>query len=784
MMKNEIEITGFRLYRIGNSELRKKNFVPRTEKDLINEGLEGIPATVPGCVERDLAAAGLFPADVAYGDNILRCRELERTHFYYATAFDIGDGDEETILRFDGIDTAAEIFIDGKLLGKTENMLIPHEFPLFGLTRGEHELLVHIIPVSVYVDDKEVPASCWALSYSLDNLCVRKAPYMFGWDIMPRAVSAGLWRSVKLCRLPATRLEDVFLRVNKMNPQCADVSVRCALRTDADDFSRFTIGVHGECDDSVFDHKTTIFGVHNDVRFNIENPKIWQPRGYGKQHLYNVTVTVYYDEKAVCSENFRTGLRTVYLDRGKTADGKAKFDFIVNGKPVFILGTNIVPADVFPAVGDTLTDRELALVTDIGCNAVRIWGGGVYRSDEFYDRCDEYGILVWQDFMMACGIYPQNEEFAELLRKEAISVVKRLRNHPSVALWAGDNECDDIWLMCGNYGRITGTRGEFPDPNDNILTRNILPSVVAAYDGTRSYLPSSPYRDRESAITNSRPPEDHLWGPRGRFKDDFYAKNDCRFVSETGYQGCPAPASLSRFIRPDHLDKRGDGNLCTDPDWLLHAVCPEVDPHSPYTFRLLMMTRQVDYLFGNNAATLPLKDYSLASQIAQAEAMKFFIERLRADKGNRSGIIWWNLIDGFPEISDAVVDNYGCKKLAYSYIKRSQAPVCMIFDEPDADGNLTLIAVNDTLSDVSLRYSVSDAISGETLLFGPTTIRAEGKTSVCKLYQTSAKFLLTEWHGDADGINHFVTCLNTTVSFEKYREFMKNSGFDSAIEGF
>ena len=164
--------------------------------------------------------------------------------------------------------------------------------------------------------------------------------------------------------------------------------------------------------------------------------------------------------------------------------------------------------------------------------------------------------------------------------------------------------------------------------------------------------------------------------------------------------------------------------------------------------------------------------------------MKFFIERLRADKGNRSGIIWWNLIDGFPEISDAVVDNYGCKKLAYSYIKRSQAPVCMIFDEPDADGNLTLIAVNDTLSDVSLRYSVSDAISGETLLFGPTTIRAEGKTSVCKLPQTSAKFLLTEWHGDADGINHFVTCLNTTVSFEKYREFMKNSGFDSALEGF
>lgn len=351
-MKNEIEITGFRLYRIGNSELRKKNFVPRTEKDLISEGLEGIPATVPGCVERDLAAAGLFPADVAYGDNILRCRELERTHFYYATAFDIGDGDEETILRFDGIDTAAEIFIDGELLGKTENMLIPHEFPLFGLTPGEHELLVHIIPVSVYVDDKEVPASCWALSYSLDNLCVRKAPYMFGWDIMPRAVSAGLWRPVKLCRRPATRLEDVFLRVNKMNPQCADVSVRCALRTDADDFSRFTIGVHGECDDSVFDHKTTIFGVHNDVRFNIENPKIWQPRGYGKQHLYNVTVTVYYDEKAVCSENFRTGLRTVYLDRGKTADGKAKFDFIVNGKPVFILGTNIVPADVFPAVGE------------------------------------------------------------------------------------------------------------------------------------------------------------------------------------------------------------------------------------------------------------------------------------------------------------------------------------------------------------------------------------------------------------------------------------------------
>lgn len=783
-MGKTIGITDFRLYRTGHRALTESGFSPKTEIELISAGLRSIPAVVPDCVERDLAAAGEFPSNLAYGDNILKCRELERTHFFYAATFIAEPTDDDTVLCFEGIDTVSEIFVDGKLLGKTENMLIPHEFPLVGLNEGEHELLVHIIPVSVYVADKEIPASRWALRYNLDSVRVRKAPYMFGWDILPRAVSAGLWRPVTLRCRPKTRLSDVFFRVNELNPHYADVSVRVKLHTDEDDLSRFTIGVSGECEDSVFDVKYSVFGVHNDIRFGVENPKIWQVRGRGKQYLYNVAVTLYDGEIAVYTETLRTGLRTVYLDRGKEENGKKKFDLVVNGERVFVLGTNLVPTDIFPAVGDTLTERELALVTEIGCNAVRIWGGGVYRSDEFYDRCDELGLLVWQDFMMACAIYPQDAEFAALIKKEAESVVKRLRNHPSVALWAGDNECDDFWLMFGNNGRLSGKRGAALDPNDNVLTRAVIPTAVSDHDGTRPYLPSSPYRDEDSVKRGEPSPEEHLWGPRDRFKGDYYAKNDCRFASETGYHGFPSPASLRRFIRPEHIDGRGDGSVCSDPDWLVHATDPEPSPSSPYAYRIPLITRQVEYLFGGKASALSLEDYALASQISQAEAMKFFIERFRADKQNRSGIIWWNMIDGFPEISDAVVDYYGRKKLAFSYIRRSQSPVCMLFDEPDENGELTLKAVNDEPREVTLRYTVSDGMSGKILLSGNVTLPADGAAVVATLPEHAARFLLIRWNGDEAGENHYVTRIDDTIPLDEYLEFMRKTGFNRSLEGF
>jgi len=781
-MQKEVVVTGFRLYRMGHSALRKKRFAPVTERELTDEGLPVCEASVPGCVERDLGAAGVFPTDVAYGNNILQCAELERTHFWYAATFEIEETEQDVFLCFGGIDTVAEIFVDGREIGRTENMLIAHEFSLADFEAGSHELLVHIIPVSVYSMNREYPVSARALRYNLDSLCVRKSPSMYGWDIMPRAVSAGLWRDVTVCYRPASRLRDVALVIKNLDENEARLELHAGIYTEEDNLRQFSIRVRGVCEESVFEHSARLIGVNHKSGFTVAKPKIWEMRGRGKQYLYTVTVTLLCGDTQVDKLTFNTGLRTVYLDRSSVVEPGGRFRFIVNGKPVFILGTNLVPNDMFPAVGDTLFNRETELVRDIGCNMVRIWGGGVYRCDEFYDWCDENGILVWQDFMMACGCYPQDPHFSDLLREEAVSVIKRLRHHPSIALWSGDNECDG---GRGSAGQWAGTQGVVVNPNDNTLTREVLPRAVADYDSTRPYLPSSPYRDEYAFAHGGYIAEDHLWGPRDWFKGDYYVgQSKCYFASETGYHGCPSPDSLRQFIRPGHLSGRGNNKVCEDEDWLLHAANPEAAVDAAYAYRIPLMTRQAERLFGKSTEGDSLDDYALKSQISQAEAVKFFIEHFRAEKGCRSGIIWWNIIDGWPQISDAVVDYYGRKKLAYSYIKCSQSPVCLLFDEPDENGTIRLIAVNDTPEDVTVSYRVTDGMTDALLLSGTVTVAADGKGTVRMLSQDTARFLRIFWDGDHNGENHFVTRIGDDLSFGEYRSFMTKAGFDRSLEGF
>ena len=269
--------------------------------------------------------------------------------------------------------------------------------------------------------------------------------------------------------------------------------------------------------------------------------------------------------------------------------------------------------------------------------------------------------MIWQDFSMACGYYPQSESFYNKMHKEAVSVVPRLRNHPSVILWAGDNECDD------------SIKSKQIDPNTNVITRKAIPSAISKEDSymgkdTRPYLPSSPYCDPVAFETKRPMSEEHLWGPRDYFKGNFYKTSVCCFASETGYHGCPAPDSLKKFIAPENLwPWREAGENYANKAWLAHATCARTEKDHPFAYRIPLMTNQVVTLFGSEPEDLNL--YALQSQISQAEAKKYFIERFRVTKWRRTGIIWWNLIDGWPQISDAIVDWYGTKKLAYSYIK-------------------------------------------------------------------------------------------------------------------
>lgn len=759
------------------------HFTAKTVAELERCGHTVIPAQVPGNFELDMVRAGLLE-DPYFGDNVLRLQKLEDRHVWYFTTFELAcPEDRDAVLTFEGIDTAAEIFADGALLGTAENMFIPHSFSLERLAAGTHELIVHILPASVAARKRRLPLGCVCQRESSDTLLLRKAPYMYGWDIMPRIVSAGLWKPVKLEYLPKTRIGEVYLCTTRLSctpdgQRTAELRLALSAETQEALPTDLTWSVEGRCGEHRFSAKDRFFGVMSAQVFSVAQPQLWMPVGYGTPNLYDVTVCLFCRGRLCDQRQFRFGIRTVQLERTSLSGEDGEFCFRVNGQKIFAMGTNWVPTDAFPSRHALYRRRGLEMLRELGCNIVRCWGGNVYPDDAFYEDCDEHGILVWQDFAMGCGNYPNDAAQLAALEKEAVSVIVRLRNHPSLLLWSGDNECDAF-----TERRAVSLDGAVllqPDPNDNLLTRRLLPRLLAENDFARPFLPSSPYMDAE-ALRYGHPAEDHLWGPRDYFKGDYYAKADCHFASETGYHGCPAPASLAKFIGQEHLNRWGTARRCDDTHWLTHAACMETELSHPYAYRIPLMTSQVERLFGK--ASQQLSQYALQSQISQAEAKKYFIERFRIGKWRRTGIIWWNLIDGWPQISDAVVDWYGCKKLAYSYIRRSQQPFCMMVDEPK-DGMLTLCAANDTGTEAKVSYTVENLHTHQTVLLGSCKVPAHETVRIAAFPEEAGGFYLIRWQGDRCGTNHFTAAIGDGIRLESYCAYMKEADFWKDLQGF
>ncbi|MGN1346590.1 MAG: glycoside hydrolase family 2 protein, partial [Eubacteriales bacterium] len=634
---------------------------PSCYAEAVAAGMKEIPAKVPGSLETDLEAAGILP-EIFHGENVLKTYDYENVHYCLSRTFTYEPDDTEDVLVFEGIDCFAAIYVDGVKIGECDDMLYGREYPLTGLGAGEHELFVHIRPAAMEARKHVVDPSLFANEFNFDSLYVRKAPHMYGWDIMPRIVSCGIWKHVYVERRPKYHIDDVFFCTQSCNESAAHIRTTVTASIgNANVHDRCFLKFTGACGDSRFEftrpmrHSTFLFD------FDIRNPKLWFPHNYGEPNLYTVIVELYVQDKLCESREFTFGVRTVELERTSTTDqnGNGEFCFRINGKKVFAMGTNWVPVDAIHARDEERLPKILPMLTDLGCNIVRCWGGNVYENDLFYNYCDAHGIMVWQDFAMACALYPQDEYFQNLLRREVEAVVRRLRTHACIILWSGDNECDFAYLW-------SGVRR---DPNTaNVLTRRVIPDVLNILDLSRPYLPSSPYLDEDAFRSGGQnvTSEGHPWGPRDYFKGDFYRNIVCHFASEIGYHGCPSPESLAKYIDEEHL-----WPCLGDRQWLVHAATMTGEESHQYGYRIRLMWTHVETLFGKNGrATSNLRDFSRASQISQAEAKKYFIERFRLAKWRRTGIIWWNLIDGWPQISDAIVDYYYDKKLAYDYIKR------------------------------------------------------------------------------------------------------------------
>lgn len=730
-----------------------------------------IPASVPGDWPLDYVKAGLLN-EPYFRDNYLKIRDYETYHVFYGIDFTWDDDLDGVFLRFEGIDTVADAFLNGKMIGHAENMYIPHEFCANGIRKGKNELMIHIKPVALEARKYPIGACRSILKYNYEGLVIRKAVHMFGWDICPRIVSSGLWRPVYVIRKKRARIEDASIFPIAIK----DTELKCALSFDVeignDPVKPYEIEVEGVCGDSRFIIKESLWYVHGHSVFTIKNPKLWWPRGYGRADQYSITAILYKNGIEVDRLCFHQGLRTAELihDDTVSADGSGDFCFVINRKRIFVKGTNWVPVDAFHSNDAERTEKILDLVWDVGCNAMRIWGGGVYESDAFYDWCDEKGIMLWQDFMMACGTYPHTERMCTQLREEAVSVVRRLRRHASICLWAGDNECDSAF---------SGGWFDTPqNPNSNVLTREVLPAVLREEDTGRPYLPSSPYisaKAYESGLSGSTP-EQHLWGPRDYFKGHFYHDANAVFASEIGYHGCNSPASLYRFLGREQAWPI-EGNQ----QYLYHAASPETNPAAPYNYRIALMTSQLRYLFTEEPNNLD--EYARMSQISQAEAKKYFIESFRCRKGKRTGLMWWNIMDCWPQISDAVVDYYFVRKLAYFYIRRSQQPICLMIDAHT--GILTLYGVNDLLEDRNISYEVRDVSCGEMVASGFACLTADASSVLCTIPNDGEKrFYSISWTDDHEnkGSNHYL--LGTPkFDYSWYLSCLRKMGYEE-FEGF
>lgn len=699
-------------------------------RDTVGTDYGEIAATVPGNVELDLIAAGKLPQDIFMANHIESAEKYETYEWTYTTTFDCDDANRAHRITFFGVDTVAAYFVNGEKIGESKNMLVEHTFSLPSLLKTGNELKVVITPIAVANQGNAYTARLLQNGLSPESSFIRKAAHTYGWDIMPRAVSAGIWKEVCVETMPDYEFSLLNVTTDRICEDKAFLHIAFAF-TAQETVLRgggYTVQVRGECENSVFFGSCVPKMTAGFLYLTVDAPKLWNVQGRGAANLYNVTAMLLKNGEVLCEKQIRTGLRTVSL----TATDE-EFYFTVNGEKIYAMGTNWVPLSPYHSQDKARLQTAVRLLEKTGSNMLRCWGGNVYESDEFFEYMDEHGILVWQDFSFACNTYSFEASYIHEVREEARKVILRLRNHPSLALWAGDNELDQFEVASGY------------DPSQNIINREVLKQAVYEHDRGRAYLPSSPFVSKNSYRIRREDvlPERHLWGKRDWFKSDYYMRYTGQFVSEIGYHGCVERDSAERFITQADLENRNA------PSWALHSTDIEYSRH-----RVQLMEDQILFLFGAIPDTFD--GFARASQLSQAEAYKFFIENAR-HRAEKTGLLWWNLIDGWPQMSDAVVDYYGKEKLAYKNICRSQAQVlCMI--APDENGNFTLWGINDSVRDVCIDIRVEDGETKETFFEGRKSLPKGGRVAITTLqFFSKQRLILLSWQGDATGKNHFIS---------------------------
>jgi len=643
------------------------------------------PATVPGCVQLDLLELGEKP-DPFYRMDEFEMRELEGKDWEYRTSFTLNEDDlacDEILLVFEGIDTYADVYLNREYVGSVSNMLVPHRFDVTdSVHEGENRLLVHLDSTvgAIKALERNSPLSLRSSTESARPY-VRKAQYAFGWDWGPRIVQTGLWRPVSLELVRTARVENVYARTLAIDGQQATVRIQGDLDiyTDKEVAAEIAVLYDGQVVAStrVAPEMRGHAGIA-EATLEIPDARLWWPNGTGAQPLYEARIVLYVEGEPDASESVRLGIRTVDLIRERDAQGET-FILAINGVRVFAKGANWIPADVLlPRLTRDDYYAYVRLAADAHMNMLRIWGGGIYEDPAFYQACDEMGIMVWQDFMYSCAQYPDELEwFQEEARREAVKVVLRLRNHPSIVLWCGNNE--------NNWGFDEWWGNGVPRYLGNYVYREILPAVCGVLDPSRPYWVSSPYGGEHP---NSMEEGDrHQWLVWSNWRDySEYEEDTGRFISEFGFQALPPWKTVLSFTAPED-------RAILSPVMRSHNKMPEG------TERLLR------FLAGRLGLPKDLKSFAYLTQFNQAEAIRTGVEHWRGRMFDTAGALYWQLNDCWPVASWSCLDYYRRKKALYHYTRRFFAPVLPILRRED--DAIVLHAVVDLLEPAEAEVRVA-----------------------------------------------------------------------------
>ena len=652
---------------------------------------ERIPAQVPGSVYYDLLRMGRME-DPFWRDNEDEALKWMEKDFIYETRFTPESGlfdTDEIRLCFDGLDTIADIYLNGCLLVRADNMHRAWAYSVTGmLLRGENSLRIYFHSPVKYIRERYAECVTMGSEHCMDGFPqIRKAHCMFGWDWGPRLPDAGIWKNVFLQGVEKGRLESVYV-AQEHEEQKVTLYIRTEIAS-AGETQEDRAKAQG------LSYRVTVTDPQGNVRTEEDSPEclvitqplLWWPNGYGEQNLYGICVQLIDGSREVDRWEKRIGLRTMTVHREKDVYGES-FAHEVNGVQIFAMGADYIPEDnIFGRITGERTRKLLEQCRAANFNCIRVWGGGFYPHDDFYDACDELGLVVWQDLMFACAVYELTEDFDKNIRAEIRDNVRRLRHHASLGLWCGNNEME-MFVDEGQWVNTLKQKADYVK-----MYEYIIPQVLKEEDPQTFYWPASPSSGGSFDAPNDPDRGDvHYWEVwHGDKPFSEYRKYYFRYASEFGFQSFPCLKTVEAFTLPE------DRNIFS-------YVMDKHQRNDAANGKIMKYLYQT-FLYPTDFDTL-----LYASQLLQGEAIKYGVEHFRRNRGRCMGAVYWQLNDCWPVASWSSIDYYGRWKALHYYAKRFFAPILLSCRE---EGMMTQ-NTNVNAQPFQMEKSVTFNVSNET----------------------------------------------------------------------